>query len=65
METPPAIVNKLLAEVVRILALPTGRELAVAGVEIQTSTPREWGDFVKSEIAKWGKVVKEAGIRVE
>ena len=65
-KTPPAIVNKLNAEVVRILALPDVVEkLAVAGVEIQTSTPREWGDFVKSEIAKWGKVVKEAGIKVE
>ncbi|HYK13857.1 MAG TPA: tripartite tricarboxylate transporter substrate binding protein [Burkholderiales bacterium] len=65
-KTPPAIVNKLNAEVVRILALPDVVEkLAVAGVEIQTSTSREWGDFVKSEIAKWGKVVKEAGIKVE
>jgi tripartite-type tricarboxylate transporter receptor subunit TctC len=65
-KTPPAIVNKLNAEVVRILALPDVVEkLAVAGVEIQTSTPKEWGDFVKSEIAKWGKVVKEAGIKVE
>ena len=65
-KTPPTIVNKLNAEVVRILALPDVVEkLAVAGVEIQTSTPREWGDFVKSEIAKWGKVVKEAGIKVE
>jgi len=65
-KTPPAIVNKLNAEVVRILALPDVVEkLAVTGVEIQTSTPKEWGDFVKSEIAKWGKVVKEAGIKVE
>ncbi len=65
-KTPPAIVNKLNAEVVRILKLPDVIEkLAVAGVEIQTSTPKEWGDFVKSEIAKWSKVVKEAGIKVE
>ncbi len=65
-KTPPAIVNKLNAEVVRILALPDVIEkLAVAGVEIQTSTPKEWGDFVKSEIAKWARVVKDAGIRVE
>ena len=58
--------NKLNAEVVRILALlDVAEKLAVGGVEIQTSTPRAWGDFVKSEIAKWGKVVKEAGIKVE
>jgi len=29
------------------------------------STPREWGDFVKAEISKWAKVVKEAGVKVE
>ncbi|MEO7726490.1 MAG: tripartite tricarboxylate transporter substrate binding protein [Burkholderiales bacterium] len=64
--TPPAIVNKLNKEVVRILALPdVAEKLAVAGVEIQTSSPKEWGDFVKSEIAKWAKVVKEAGVKVE
>ena len=50
----------------RILALPDVVEkLAVAGVEIQTSTPKEWGEFVQSEIAKWSKVVKEAGVKVE
>jgi tripartite-type tricarboxylate transporter receptor subunit TctC len=65
-KTPPEIVNKLNAEVVRVLALPDVIErLSVAGVEIQTSTPKEWGDFVKSEISKWGKVVKEAGVKVE
>jgi len=65
-KTPPAIVNKLNAEVVRIMKLPdVVDKLAVAGVEIQTDTPKEWGDFVKSEIAKWSKVVKEAGIKVE
>jgi tripartite-type tricarboxylate transporter receptor subunit TctC len=65
-KTPPAIVNKLNAEVIRILKLPDVIEkLAVAGVEIQTTTPKEWGDFVKSEITKWSKVVKEAGIKVE
>jgi tripartite-type tricarboxylate transporter receptor subunit TctC len=65
-KTPPNVVNKLNAEVVRILRLPDVIEkLAVAGVEIQTSTPAEWGEFVKTEIAKWGKVVKEAGVKVE
>ena len=64
--TPPEIVAKLNAEVVRILALPDVVErLTTAGVEIQTSTPREWGDFVKSEISKWAKVVKAAGVKVE
>ncbi len=65
-KTPPAVVAKLNAEVVRILKLPDVIEkLAVAGVEIQTSTPKDWGDFVKAEIAKWAKVVKDAGIKLE
>ena len=64
--TPPEIVGKLNAEVIRILALPDVVErLTTAGVEIQTSTPKEWGDFVKSEINKWAKVVKDAGVKVE
>ena len=65
-KTPPAVVAKLNAEVVRILKLPDVIEkLAIAGVEIQTSTPKEWGDFVKAELAKWGRVVKDAGVKVE
>ncbi|HWI12810.1 MAG TPA: tripartite tricarboxylate transporter substrate binding protein [Burkholderiales bacterium] len=65
-KTPPDVVGKLNAEVVRILKLPDVIDkLSAAGVEIQTSSVKEWGDFVKSEIAKWGKVVKEAGVKVE
>jgi tripartite-type tricarboxylate transporter receptor subunit TctC len=64
--TPPDIVNRLNAEAVRILALPDVVErLSAAGVEIQTSTAKAWGEFVASEIVKWGKVVKEAGVKVE
>ena len=64
--TPPDVVKKLNAEVVRILALPDVVErLTAAGVEIRTSTSEEWGNFVRSEIAKWAKVVKAAGVKVE
>ena len=65
-KTPPEIVNKLNAETVRILALPDVVDrLTAAGVDIQTTTPKAWGDFVAAEITKWGKVVKEAGVKVE
>ena len=65
-KTPPAVVTKLNTEVIRIMKLPDVIEkLAVTGVEIQTTTPKEWGDFVKSEMAKWAKVVKDAGVKVE
>ena len=65
-KTPPEIVNKLNSETVRILALPDVIDrLTAAGVDIQTTTPKAWGDFVAAEISKWGKVVKEAGVKVE
>ena len=65
-KTPAAIVDKINAETIRILKLPDVVEkLSIAGCEIQTGTPKQWGDFVKSEIAKWSKVVKEAGVKVE
>ena len=65
-KTPAPVVNKLNAEIKRILALQdVSEKLATAGVEIQTSTPEEWGSFVKSEIEKWAKVVKTAGIKLE
>ena len=65
-KTPPEIVNKLNAETVRILALPDVVDrLTAAGVDIQTTTPKAWGDFVAAEISKWGKVVSDAGVKVE
>ena len=49
-----------------MLAQPAVKDrLAVLGAEIVASTPREYGAFIKSEIAKWGKLVREAGIRAE
>ncbi len=65
-KTPSEIVNKLNAETVRILALPDVVDrLTAAGVDIQTTTPKAWGDFVAAEISKWGKVVSDAGVKVE
>ncbi len=65
-KTPAAVVSKLNAEIKRALTLPDVIEkLATAGVEIQTTSPEEWGRFVQSEIEKWAKVVKTAGIKLE
>jgi tripartite-type tricarboxylate transporter receptor subunit TctC len=65
-KTPVAVVGKLNAEIKRALTLPDVIEkLGTAGVEIQTTSPEEWGRFVQSEIEKWAKVVKTAGIKLE
>ncbi len=65
-QTPRAIVNKLNQEFARILAAPEVREkLLVVGMEPATTTPAQFADFIKSEMSKWARVVKSAGIRAD
>lgn len=62
-DTPDAIVKRLHAEVVRILALPDVKQrMADLGAEIVANTPQQFSAFVRSEVARWGKVIKAAGI---
>lgn len=62
---PKEIIKKLHAEIVRIIKLPEVRErLASEGADFVGDTPEELTAFVKSEIAKWAKVVKQAGMKV-
>jgi tripartite-type tricarboxylate transporter receptor subunit TctC len=64
--TPKAIVAKLNAEINAALKLPDVRtKLEAAGIEIQGGTPQEYAALIKSDLAKWGKVVKDAGIEAE
>ena len=64
--TPQAVIAKLHAELVKDLRLPDVRErIAALGFEPAGSTPQEFGDFVRSELAKWAKVAKESGARAE
>ncbi len=64
--TPKATVAKLAAETTRILALPDVRErMLAAGVEPVGGTPEQFTAFVGSEMVKWGKVAKAAGIEPE
>jgi tripartite-type tricarboxylate transporter receptor subunit TctC len=63
---PPAIVNKLNAEMARIVKMPDVREkMAAQGAEPQTNTPEEFGAWFKAEIAQWGKVIADAQIKLE
>lgn len=64
--TPAPVVDRLHAEIVKVLKLPDVREkLAAEGSDIVGSSPREFGAFIAADIAKWAKVVKEAGIKGE
>jgi len=64
--TPPAIVRKANAEVVRMLKAPevAGR-FALAGVEPVTNTPEAFAELIRREVVTWTKVVKAANIKVE
>ena len=64
--TPATIINKLHDQVVKVMEMPEVRQrVLTAGFGVVTSTPGELGKFSKAELAKWAKVVKEAGVRVE
>jgi len=64
--TPPAIVAQLHAEMVKIGALPEIRErLEKIGFNPVLNTPAEFGERIKSEMERWGKVVKAANLKIE
>jgi tripartite-type tricarboxylate transporter receptor subunit TctC len=64
--TPPAIVKRLNAEIVKILGTPEVREkLGALGAEIVADTSEEFAALVKAEVVKWSEVVKKSGARVD
>jgi tripartite-type tricarboxylate transporter receptor subunit TctC len=65
--TPRSAVARLNADILKILALPDVKDrLAKLGSEpTDIATPEQFGDYIKAEIAKWAKVVKAAGMRIE
>ncbi len=65
-KTPRHIIDKLHDQVVKVLQVPEVRQhVMTAGFEAVTCTPGELGTFSKAELAKWAKVVKTAGVRIE
>ncbi len=65
-KTPRDIVLKVNAEINRAMALPEMRDAyARQGFDIRLSTPEAFADYVKSELSKWSRVVKEAGIHAD
>ena len=64
--TPGDIIAKLNQEILRIYALPDAKErIVAAGLDPVTSTPAEFTAFIRSESERWGKAIKEAGIRLD
>lgn len=64
--TPRPIVNRLHDTIVQILKSPQAAErYANVGAEIRYSTPEELQALIRTELAKWAKVVKAAGVRMD
>jgi tripartite-type tricarboxylate transporter receptor subunit TctC len=60
------IVDKVAADFAKVLAMQEVKDkLAVFGVETISSTPEQFGRFMDNERAKWGKLIKEANIKLE
>jgi tripartite-type tricarboxylate transporter receptor subunit TctC len=64
--TPPAVINRLNEETVKILQRADVRaSFLQQGTEPIGNTPAQFADFLKADIEKWGKVVKFSGAKVE
>jgi tripartite-type tricarboxylate transporter receptor subunit TctC len=64
--TPKPVVDKLAHETQRILKLPDVRErIGALGAEVVGDAPEEFNAFMKSELAKWAKVIKDANVELQ
>jgi tripartite-type tricarboxylate transporter receptor subunit TctC len=64
--TPLAIVERLQQEIARVLQIKEIQDHALAlGTQAGGGRPEEFAAFVRAEIQKWGKVIKDAGIKVD
>jgi len=62
--TPPAIIEKIHKDTIKILALPGVREkLSDIGMEVIGNSPAEFADAIKTETPQWAKVIKDAAIK--
>ncbi len=63
--TPRDVVQKINAEITKVLSQPEARKLmSSAGVDVATSSPEEFGRLIQGELDRWGKVVRDTGATV-
>jgi tripartite-type tricarboxylate transporter receptor subunit TctC len=64
--TPHAIIAKLNGEMARLVKLPdVQKRMLGLGLDPVGDTPEEFAAFIKADIARWAKVIKDAGVRAE
>jgi tripartite-type tricarboxylate transporter receptor subunit TctC len=64
--TPREIVNRLNTEMVKILTSAEVKErFARLGVDVAAGSPEQFASFLKGEVDRWAKVIREAGIKAD
>jgi tripartite-type tricarboxylate transporter receptor subunit TctC len=65
-KTPATIINRLNRETLQVInAADVKERLLGAGFEVEGSSPQELGAWMKAEMVRWGKIIKDAGITPE
>ena len=63
---PREVVARLNAEFAKAVNTPDSKErLARQGTEVRTGTPEQFGEFIRSDMARWAKVVKDSGAKFD
>ena len=65
-ETPKPIVDRYHAEITRILKSPEVQaKLEQMDFDVAASTPKQFSDWIKAEIPRWGAVIRQTGAKAE
>ena len=64
--TPQPVIGRLNGEINKVLQMPDVRErLTTQGAEVIGGTPKEFADYIKAEIPRWAKVIRDSGARAD
>ena len=64
--TPPAVIRKLHAEITRALQDQEMRgKFAALSAQPKSSSPEQYGAYLRSELERWSRVIKAAGVKVD
>jgi tripartite-type tricarboxylate transporter receptor subunit TctC len=64
--TPKPVIDRIYADVAAVLKMPdVAKRIESFGLEPNGLPPQEFSDYIRAELAKWGKVIREAGIKPE
>lgn len=64
--TPPEIINRLNTEIAKVMTQPDTRQRLLAmGLEVAPSSPEQFADIIRSDAARWSKVARDVGVKLD